>query len=335
MTRKKLLSILLSLTLFALLFSGCAKEVKETPLLDGVNETEDGYYECTFDGVERSFCVYLPEKTEGAPLVLMLHGAGDSADVFRNNTHFEEDACPRGYAVAYVNGAANPNEPSGRIWNSGIAADGNNDVDFLRATAAYLQETYSLDADRTYAIGFSNGAFMTQRLAMDASDTFAAVVSVAGKLPASVWDRRNDSNDIGVFQISGTKDDVVPQDLNGTAANMPDPAIEIVMEYWAESDGLSLYETSDIGKSSTIMKYGSSDTDTEVWSLSVDGGRHSWPNESLTGINTNELILDFLDTQKNDSKGEFPIGLILAGVMAVVAVSAGSVLFVYKKGPKR
>ena len=335
MSCKKILTILLSLVIALSLLSGCAKEEKNSPTLDDVTETKEGYYECSFDGVDRGFYIYLPEKTEGAPLVLMLHGAGDSAEVFRNNTHFEEDACARGYAVAYVNGAANPYEASGRIWNSGIAADGNNDVDFLRAISAYLQETYSLDADRTFVIGFSAGAFMTQRLAMEASDTFAAVVSVAGKLPASIWDSRNETNDVGIMQISGSKDDVVPKNSDGTAAGMPDPAIEDVMEYWAESNGLSLYETADIGKSSTIMKYGSSDTDNEVWSVVVDGGRHSWPSESLYGINTNELILEFLDTQKKESKGEFPIGLILAGVMVVVAVSAGSVLFVYKKGQKR
>lgn len=39
--------------------------------------------------------------------------------------HFEEEACERGYAVIYVDGASNPNDAtSSSGWNSGIASDG-------------------------------------------------------------------------------------------------------------------------------------------------------------------------------------------------------------------
>ena len=41
-------------------------------------------------------------------------------------------------------------------------------------------------------------------------------------------------------------------------------------------------------------KYSDPSSDRRVWSLSVKDGRHSWPEEKITGIKTNTLILDFL-----------------------------------------
>ncbi|MCA9520732.1 MAG: hypothetical protein KC609_07160 [Myxococcales bacterium] len=56
------------------------------------------------------------------------------------------------------------------------------DVAFSRAMIAFLDANYSIDAKRVYATGFSNGAGFTARLALEASDVFAATHSQAGNL---------------------------------------------------------------------------------------------------------------------------------------------------------
>ena len=81
---------------------------------------------------------------------------------------------------------------------------------------------------------------MAHRLAMEAGDTFRAVVSVSGMMQPEVWEKRNKTNNVSFFQITGEKDDVVPKRSDGTAKYTTAPAIEDVMEYWAKSDGLSL-----------------------------------------------------------------------------------------------
>lgn len=250
-----------------------------------------------FDGVKHPFVLDLPKDTEGAALVLMLPGYGNSAQSLRTTVRFELEANPRGYAVAYVTGAKDPSNPLAAAgWNSGIASDGNDDVGFLVSLAKYLQAEYSLDPARTFAAGFSNGAFMAHRLAMEASETFAACVSIAGLMPLKIWEARNETNSVSFFQISGEKDDVVPKNSDGSAEHAKDPAIEDVMAYWAASNGLDSCTSEEIGNRSVLTKCRSEESQNQVWHLFVKDGRHSWPSAEQNNIDANRLILDFFDT---------------------------------------
>lgn len=285
-----LLGLLVGLT-------GCGgSKVEVLPLENLVQESAEKI--CfTCDGVERYCLLEFPEQTEGAPLVLMLHGHGESPETFREMAHFEEKANELGYAVVYVSGSVNAGDPvkiSG--WNSGIYTEGNKDVEFLVSLAQYLQKTYSFDTERTYAAGFSNGAFMMHRLAMEASDTFSAVVSVAGKMPKQVWEIRNEKNNVSVLQITGSKDDVVPKHSDGSAKYAKDPAIEDVMEYWAESNGLKFTETAAVGERGELTKYDGKKA--KVWHLFIKDARHSWYNEKINKVDSNDVILEFFEGLK-------------------------------------
>lgn len=56
------------------------------------------------------------------------------------------------------------------------------DVKFFRAMLDFIAASYSVDSKRIYSTGFSNGAGMSARLALDLSDRFAAVAVAAGAL---------------------------------------------------------------------------------------------------------------------------------------------------------
>ena len=290
---KPLAAVVLLLSLF---FFSCAAAADASEVLSEVEHLKENSFSCRFDGVKHKFILDLPEKTEGAPLVLMLPGYGNTAESFRTTVHFEQEANARGYGVAWVTGARNPNDPLSSIgWNSGIGTEGNDDIAFLTALAEYLQKEYSFDAHRTFAAGFSNGAFMVHRLAMEAVDTFSACVSVAGLMPLKIWDSRRERSDVSFFQISGEMDDVVPKNSDGSAEFAKDPAIEDVVDYWAESNGLDLCGSETIGNGSVLTMYCGEQTANQVWSLLVKNGRHSWPDVKLNGIDANSLILDFFD----------------------------------------
>ena len=275
-----------------------AQEAEKEPSyeeLTDVQNRSDNIFTCSYEGVKHDFLVFLPDSTDGAPFVLMLHGYGESSGSFCSRVHFEEEACKRGFGVIYVDGAPDPNDAtSASGWNSGIGREGNNDTAFLCSLAAYLEKEYSFSKDRAYAVGFSNGAFMTHRLAMEASDVFSGLVSVAGKMPEKVWNSRNTENHVSFFQVTGQKDDVVPKNSDGSSKYSSDPAIEEVMDYWAGSNGLKESSEEVIGKGSVLTKY-SGEGEKKVWNLMVKGGRHSWPEESLCGFDMNSLILDFLE----------------------------------------
>ncbi len=292
--RKITLTTLLLLAF--LLITGCGQKKTEEEKIENIIREKADRYSCTYDGVKHSFLLELPEKPENAPLVLMLPGYGNNAEAFRLQTGFDKHACPQGYTVAYVTGARDPSSPGSSLgWNFEGNPAGNRDVEFLKALAQYLCDEYRLDGKRIYAVGFSNGAFMTHRLAMEAQDSFAAFVSVAGLMPESVWKERRESNTVRFFQITGEKDDVVPKNSDGSAAYSKAPAIEDVMEYWAVSCGLDQKDSVRIGNASVLTKYKSDGRPQQIWHLVISEGRHSWPDERYSGINTNTLILEFLE----------------------------------------
>lgn len=291
---RKIVSLLLVAGIVSAMVTSCAKKREIVPLSD-VQNIEDNKYSCSFDGVDHDFTLYLPENTAGAPLVIMLHGAGESGDVMRRNTGFEEDAVPAGYVVCYVTGAVDPGNSSyGTGWNSGTADGENDDCGFLVSLATYLEDEYKLDTKRTYAVGFSNGAFMTYRLAVEAPDIFEAVVSCAGYMPLQMWEKKEEKSSVSIFEICGENDAAIPKNCDGTAASAIAPAIEDVISYWTEADGLEYLGEETVGNSSTLTRYGNN-KNIKVWYLYVSGGYHSWPQENITGIDTNALILEFLE----------------------------------------
>ncbi len=292
---KSIAVFLLALLMFMPSQSAFSDDQEE---LKDIISVGDGYYTCSYDGVRHAFIVDLAEKAAGSPLVLMLHGYGGTGESFRAETAFEKDANPLGYTVVYVTGAPNPyDKTSSNSWNSGIGNSPNQDTGFLIALANYLQQEYCLDRQHTVVVGYSNGAFMAHRLALEASDTFFAAVSVGGTVPADIWNERNDQISIGLLQITGEKDDVIPKHSDGSARYAKEPAIEDVIEYYVTANGIEMQEVLAAGKKSTLTKYGSPVSDRQVWHLFVKDGRHSWSGERITGISTNRLILDYLETQ--------------------------------------
>jgi len=280
-----------------LCLAGCGKSKVEILPIENFVQESDGEISFTCDGVKRYCLLEFPEETKGAPLVLMLHGHGESPERMRDTTHFEEKANELGYGIVYVSGSVNAGDPLKVLgWHSGVFSEGNRDVEFLVSLAQYLQKTYSFDTERTYAAGFSNGAFMTHRLAMDASDTFSAVVSVAGKMPKVLWERRSEKSDVSVLQITGEKDDVVAKHMDGSAKYSIDPAIEDVMEYWATSNGLKLTETVAVGERGELTKYDGKKA--KVWHLMIKDARHSWYTPQINKVDTNEVILEFFESLK-------------------------------------
>ena len=69
---------------------------------------------------------------------------------------------------------------------------------------------------------------MAHRLALETDGVFAAVVSVAGAAAESVWENRPGSLRVGLLQITGEKDGVVPKHSDGSARYAKSPAIEDV-----------------------------------------------------------------------------------------------------------
>ena len=262
-----------------LLLTGCA-QTPPAPALTEITQVSENKYTCMYEGQKYEYILDLPAQTGGAPLILMLHGYGDTAGGFRTGTAFHQSANPAGCAVVYASGGVG--------WNA-------EDAVFLETLVRQLQAEYGLDAARIFAAGFSNGAFMAHRLAAEHADTFSACISVCGTMEQSVWEGRSDPAPVSFFQITGGADAVVPKHSDGSAEHAKDPAIEDVMDSYVQAAGLTLTETAAAGRDGVLKKYGSEKVKTQVWDLYLPAGTHGW---RCGGIDTADLILQFLETQK-------------------------------------
>jgi polyhydroxybutyrate depolymerase len=142
----------------------------------------------------------------GAPLVLVLHGAGSDSARFEAKTGYDELADRDGFIVAYPDGVLDSG--SSRTWNAGsccppASTTGVDDVSFLVGLVDRLASTLPVDRSRVYAVGHSNGAMMAQRLGCEASGRFAAVASVAGALEVAAC---VPARPVAMMEIHGTAD---------------------------------------------------------------------------------------------------------------------------------
>ena len=138
-------------------------------------------------GRSRSYIVHLPAASRSGtalPLVLAFHGGGGEAAGLQRYAGLDAVADREGFIVVYPFGTG-PLPRRLLTWNAGECcgyAMNNNvdDVGFAIAVIDDLARRTSVDANRVYATGHSNGAMMVYRLAAERADRVAAIVPVAG-----------------------------------------------------------------------------------------------------------------------------------------------------------
>jgi polyhydroxybutyrate depolymerase len=188
-------------------------------------------------GSTRSYYLHFPAGSRAAPwpLVLLLHPAGSDAKEAMSVLRWSEAADENGFILvgleartpsAWLPAAFSLNP---RVWNSGdpgvqqeniLASD---DVAYAAAVLKQLMSTYTLDTARIYAVGFSSGGGMTQRLALELPGRFAAIAAV-GSLRAQPAPLRKP---LSVMLVYGKLDPVTPYDGGtrhtpwGDTPNMP------------------------------------------------------------------------------------------------------------------
>jgi polyhydroxybutyrate depolymerase len=161
-----------------------------------------------FGGLPRQYLVHVPPGYDGAtpvPLVVDIHGWMSNAEQQRaiSGTRAMSDA--KGFLVVYPDGWRN-------AWNANICC-GNPDLDdvgFIRAVVAAVAAQANVDPRRIYATGLSNGGAMSQRLACDAADLFAASAPVAFPIAYKPATGCQPSRSIPVLTVMGLTDMLVP-----------------------------------------------------------------------------------------------------------------------------
>jgi len=157
----------------------------------------------------RPYDLRVPNSGSGPrPLIVLLHGFSANAQLQDLLLPFSRDVDSRGFLYALPNGTLD--HEGKRFWNT-LGACCNfdhaavDDVAFLRKVIADVKANHAVDPKRVFVIGHSNGGFMALRLACDAPDIVAAVVSLAGAASTPCPSGRP----VDVLTIHGTEDDTI------------------------------------------------------------------------------------------------------------------------------
>lgn len=84
------------------------------------------------------------------------------------------------------------------------------DVGFLKDLIVRMAGDFAVDPDRVYVSGFSNGAMMANRMACEASELFAAVALVGGRVEPGF--ECVPTRALPLLQVNGGQDGTVPYD---------------------------------------------------------------------------------------------------------------------------
>ena len=174
----------------------------------------------------RTYLVHVPPSYSGQPLPLVvdMHGFTSTADQQRAISGFLALSDARGFIATWPQGLSN-------AWNAGICCStANDDVAFIRALVAKMEQEAAIDVRRIYATGLSNGGGMAQRLACEAADLFAASAPVAFPISISPTSACVPSRKIPVLTFMGLTDTIVP--YNGGQF----PSAAATFDHWRSVD---------------------------------------------------------------------------------------------------
>jgi len=130
-------------------------------------------------GEPRSYLVHRPPAASAAPpLLIALHGTTMRAADMLAYTDLPQLADRAGFVLASP-------QALGTAFNDGLAPAGSeaaavDDVGFVEAVADDAIARFGVRADAIYVVGFSNGASMVQRIAIESRYPFAGFAAVAG-----------------------------------------------------------------------------------------------------------------------------------------------------------
>ncbi len=168
-----------------------------------------------FDATTREYRIYVPpayNPAVPASLVITLHGLGDNMMGF-STLGFNYIADTANIIIICPQAIEDP--LAGTAWNSGAGYAGVyypnasvNDVGFINALVDAAKADYSIDPSRVYLCGFSMGGFMTERMALQSNQNFAAFASMSGTIGSAI-SVYNPGRSVPIAHFHGTSDSTV------------------------------------------------------------------------------------------------------------------------------
>lgn len=271
-----------------------------------------------FGGLTRSFRAYVPptyNPDQPMPLVIALHGRPDTGSGFAYRLDMNRVAQEHGFIIAYPDGIDNG-------WNyvRGSPFFAQNPVDddaFIAAMVDDLALDLNIDRDRVYVTGFSNGGFMTMRLACLAPDLYAGFAVVGAGFQINFVDLCREATPVPMLFIHGTDDVSIPwagMETNEirTLLSFPDTVGMWVDINDCDVDPVqAIFPQSGRSPETQVRRfvYRDCDDESDLLVYAIVGGGHNLPGvpgrivERIAGrvnmdIHAGEVIWDFFESTR-------------------------------------
>lgn len=245
--------------------------------------------EMSYKGINREFILYVPSSYDSSskqPLVFNFHGYGSNANEQMNYGDLRSQADVNGFILVHPEALDDITGTS--YWNmGGWSISTHDDLEFIDNLINLLIDKYSVNAERIYATGMSNGGFFSFHLACNLDASFAAIASVTGSMSYETFNNCKPRKPTPIMQIHGSIDTVVP--YAGINSVMK-PVMEI-MEFWKTNNSCDDFVLAVPG----ILPGTTSWTETYLFDnclngtqnihLFVQGAGHIWPGSKYQRIN--------------------------------------------------
>jgi polyhydroxybutyrate depolymerase len=250
---------------------GATPDVPPTSCVGKMTQPADSTWTLMVGSLSRTANVHVPagyDPQTPTPVVIDMHGRLGNATDEPPLSLSTPKADAEGFIVVYPQAWGSPTS-----WNAGGCCDPANtnnidDVGFIHALIDELDAKLCVDDRRVYAMGMSNGGYLSQRLACELADRVAAIGPVAGTLAVQTC---NPARPVPVFEVHGDQDPLVPYMYAQQSVT-----------YWAAKYHCGSMMTTYQNGAATCVTHSGCDAGADVVLCTLTGGGHQWPGGGVT-----------------------------------------------------
>lgn len=264
-------------------------------VFDANAQIQDSYL---FDGENRSFVYYTPtswDASQQLPLLIVLHGLTQTGNGIMNITGFNEIADANNAIVCYPDGL-------NASWNADMNSLNSevDDLGFIESLVTYFETNYNTNPYRRYLCGFSNGGYLSHKIASESELCFAAIGTVAGNMSTTTAANFNPLYPTSVLHIHGTSDAIVPYDGSASSGVSVDETMTLWQNHlscdvepsFEEMPNTNLFDLSSPERYIYQNCEGAS-----LVHIKVIGGGHQWPGIATLFGGLGTINMDFYSPQ--------------------------------------
>lgn len=246
----------------------------------------------TSGGKIRTYTYYVPDiyytASDAVPLVFNLHGLSGSSVKQETYEDFRTIADTANFIIVHAEGLNQSPIPTFSVpgWGSmSTVAAGAADIAFIMSLLDTMESKYTIDANKVYSAGYSQGGFLSYNLACQQNARFAAIASSCASLSKDNMAASNIVHPTPVMEIHGTTDNTIAYTGNSTYLH-----VDSLIKHWVcvnNCNDTPVIDTlTDASTTDNCIPYhyvysGGTDGST-VELYKIIGGGHQVPSDSIT-----------------------------------------------------